>query len=68
MKVRPVTIDAGSGFVRLLDLGNPVTINDDAFVNGWVNFYRVDDYVAVSYFYLDKTSNNLPGLPPVEDR
>jgi hypothetical protein len=68
VKVLPVTIDAESGFVRLLDLKKPVTINDTDFVNGWVNFYRVDDYVAVSYFYLDRTSSNLPGLPPVENR
>lgn len=68
VNVLPVTIDTESGFVRLLDLEKPVTINDDDFVNGWVNFYRVDDYVAVSYFYLDKTSSNLSGLIPVEDR
>lgn len=68
VKVLPVTIDAESGFVRLLDLEKPVAINNDDFVNGWVNFYRVDDYVAVSYFYLDRTSSNLPGLSPVKNR
>jgi hypothetical protein len=66
--VQPVTIDANTGFVRLFDLEQPITINDEAFVNGWVNFYRVDDYVAVNYFYLDRTSVSLPALPSVEKR
>ncbi|MGZ5221218.1 MAG: glycoside hydrolase family 172 protein, partial [Chitinophagaceae bacterium] len=68
VKLLPVTIDAESGFVRLLDLEKPITINNEDFINGWVNFYRVDDYVAVSYFYLNKTSSHLPGLPTIENR
>lgn len=30
---------------------------------GWVNFYRIDDYSAVSYFYLNKPVSKLPSLP-----
>ena len=66
--LQPVTIDANTGFIRLLDLQKAITINDETFVEGWVNFFRVDDYVAVSYFYLDKSSSNLPRLLPVEKR
>jgi len=33
-----------------------------------VNFYRVDDYASVSYFYLDKAASSLPSLPSVESR
>jgi hypothetical protein len=66
--LQPISIDKNSGFVRLLDLPQPGSINDPSFAEGWVNFYRGDDYTAVSYFYLDRTSGNLPGLPPVSVR
>jgi hypothetical protein len=42
---------------------NAPAITDDNFPGGWVNFYRVDDYASVSYFYLDKASSSLPSLP-----
>jgi hypothetical protein len=67
-KLKPITIDAPGNFVRLLDLEKPMNINDANFPEGWVNFYRVDDYSAVSYFYLDKPSNSLPPLPSVNER
>ena len=66
--IKPVTIDAQEGFVRLLDKKQPVSLDDKELPDGWINFYRIDDYVAVSYFYLDKTSNNLPALPSVDNR
>jgi hypothetical protein len=56
----PVSIDGPAGFVRLMD--TPVSILDEKFPDGWVNFYRIDDYSAVSYFYLDKPASNLPSL------
>jgi hypothetical protein len=56
--LQPITIDKNSGFVRLLE--TPVAINDASFPDGWVNFYRRDDYTAVSYFYLNRTSSGLP--------
>lgn len=31
-------------------------------MDSWVNFFRSDDWAAVAYFYLDKPSNNLPGI------
>lgn len=68
ISLQPVTIDAESGFVRVLDFAKTITINDKEFVNGWVNFYRVDDYVSVSYFYLNKASSDLPALPSVTNR
>lgn len=35
---------------------------------GWTNFYRVDDYSATAYFYLNKPFSNLPALVGVEER
>lgn len=66
--LQPVTIDATSGFVRLLDLPVVPPLTEPALPDGWVNFYRTDDYSAVSYFYLDKPSSNLPPLPDVSVR
>ena len=65
VNLKPVSIDGPGGFVRLLDMPNAPSITDDNFPAGWVNFYRVDDYASVSYFYLDKAASSLPPLPSV---
>jgi hypothetical protein len=49
-------------------MDNPIALTDDKFPDGWVNFYRVDDYSAVSYFYLDKPVNNLGALASLDIR
>lgn len=67
-KLKPITIDGPAGFVRLLDMPNAPVITDENFPDGWVNFYRVDDYSAVSYFYLNKPVSGLPSLAPVDIR
>ena len=68
VNLKPITVDGPAGFVRLLDMPNAPSITDEKFPDGWVNFYRVDDYSAVSYFYLDKPSSTLPSLAVVEER
>lgn len=67
-KLKPISIDGAGKFVRLLEMENPPLITDEEFPDGWVNFYRVDDYSAVSYFYLDNPVHNLPALPMVNLR
>jgi hypothetical protein len=62
----PVSLASPNGFRRLLD--NPKDLFDEDFPNGWVNFYRIDDYSATSYFYLDKPSTSLSELPGLSDR
>ena len=68
VNLKPISIDGPGGFVRLLETPGAPSITDENFPGGWINFYRVDDYSAVSYFYLDKPVNNLPALPSVELR
>lgn len=68
VKLIPVSVDGPAGFLRLMDNKNGLPITDDKFPDGWVNFYRVDDYSAVSYFYLDRAENNLISLAGVEER
>lgn len=64
--LQPIMVLAGDKTIRLLD--QPKDIFDEDFPDGWVNFYRRDDYSATSYFYLDRPSTNLPQLPGVEER
>src|SRR5215204_6555085 len=60
---KPITVDGPAGFTRLLDMEKPPLLTDPAFPDGWVNFYRIDDYSSVSYFYLDKPASSLSSLP-----
>jgi hypothetical protein len=62
----PVTVASAKGFFRLFE--KPQKLDDTGFPLGWVNFYRVDDYSATAYFYLDKPGDNLKELAPVAER
>lgn len=66
LTIKPVSVGWEGGFRRLLD--NPLDINEASFPNGWVNFYRIDDYSATTYFYLNKASTSLSSLPDVKHR
>jgi hypothetical protein len=66
VKLEPVSLAATNGFTRLYE--NPKDIFAADFPFGWVNFYRIDDYSATSYFYLNKPSTGLNELPAVPER
>jgi len=54
---------------RFLDMDDPPEVDSDEFPeNTSTNFYRSDDVSATAYFYLDRPSSNLPGLPSLELR
>ena len=61
-----VTASDEKSFVKLLE--SPMSITDPSFPKGWINFYRVDDYSATAYFYLDRPVSNLPDLVSVNER
>ncbi len=63
----PVTVNIPKGCVKLLEPGAP-KLSDRDFPDGWVNFFRTEDYCATAYFYLDQSTNNLPALPGLELR
>lgn len=67
-KLKPISVETPQGFNRLLDAPQPANLNDPSFPEGWVNFYRSDDYSATSLFYLDQPVNQLPELSPVAHR
>ena len=52
----------------LLDGDNAKFFDSPDFPFTSTNFYRSDDVCATAYFYLNKSSCNLPELPPVELR
>jgi hypothetical protein len=65
----PVTAAADPGVGQLLTDKTYPKLNDPKFPSdAWVNFFRRDDYSSVVYFYLDRPTTDLPGLPPVEKR
>jgi len=65
-KLEPVSVAWTDGFRRLLD--EPKNIFDEDFPNAWINFYRIDDYSATSYFYLNTPTTDLAELPKVSER
>jgi hypothetical protein len=40
-------------------------LDDPELPEGWVNFYRSDDYSSVAYFYLNRPSDDLPEIQGV---
>jgi hypothetical protein len=67
LPVKPVSVEIKGKFVRLLEANAP-KISDASFPEGWVNFYREDDYCTTAYFYLDRPASALPPLPPIDVR
>lgn len=68
-KVKPNSVMTPKGLVKLMEEPSFPDINDDKFpADEWVNFYRVDNYSATAYFYLDKPENELPPLQPLTER
>lgn len=61
-----ISVDQQGKFIKLLETGEKESI--DELADGWVNFYRRDDWSSTAYFYLDNAVNDLPKLPPVTVR
>jgi hypothetical protein len=66
----PVIVDHGGAdkFRLLLDGQNPPSLADDPLSGGYVCYLRRDDVSAVSLFYLDRPTDELPPLGSVEAR
>jgi len=67
-KLDPISAGDGDRWVKLLEEHAYPKIDDPTFPDGWVNFYRLDDYSSTAYFYLDRPQTDLPPLPPVGQR
>ena len=67
-KLIPVTVATQNDLLKLLEMNPVPKISDQNFPEGWTNFYRLDNYSATAYFYLDKPVNSLPALAIVGDR
>lgn len=64
----PVTIHQAPILERIYTPGKIKDLKTTDLKDGWVNFYRSDDYAAMAYFYLDKASSNLPPLQEIKLR
>jgi len=68
-RVKPVSVMTSKGLIKLLEAPDYPDLSDDKFPSDeWVNFYRVDDYSATAYFYLDRPESNLPALASLAGR
>lgn len=66
VRLIPVSVSNDKGFTRLLD--PKLSLDDPDCPEGWVNFYRTDDYSATAFFYLDRPFSELPPLADVRVR
>lgn len=68
-KVKAVSVMTKEGLNKLLENTSYPDLFDDRFpADEWTNFYRVDNYSATAYFYLDKPWSNLPPLASLAER
>jgi len=68
-QAKAISVMTSKGLIKLLERPDFPDVFDDKFpADEWVNFYRVDDYSATAYFYLDKPVNDLPALVPLAKR
>ncbi len=54
--------DGTLGLMLLQDMDPVPDVADSTLPNGWMNFYRSDDYSATAFFYLDSPSSELDQL------
>lgn len=57
--MRPISVDVDGRISNLLTMAHPPGISDKDFPDGWVNYYRRDDWSAIAYFYLDSPTDHL---------
>ena len=56
-----ISVDTHESFTKVLDMANPLPLEDESIdAKAWCNFYRMDDWAATAYFYLDAPENSLP--------
>ena len=65
VKLIPVTIHEIPILHPIYSKDSITRLDNPALPEGWVNFYRTDDYSSVAYFYLDSPVNELPEIQGV---
>ncbi len=65
VKLIPVTIHEIPILHPIYSKDSITRLENPALPEGWVNFYRTDDYSSVAYFYLDSPANELPEIQEV---
>jgi len=67
-QLKPVAVATQKEYVKLLERNPVPNLSDTTFPKGLTIFYRLDNYSATAYFYLDKPINNLLSLPALNHR
>jgi hypothetical protein len=62
VKLVPVTIHEIPVLHHIYNKDKITDLKSENLPDGWVNFYRSDDWSSAAYFYLDKPINELPSL------
>jgi len=52
----------------LFDPQKPVDLTNTAFPESWTNYYRLNDFSAIAYFYFNKPKYELPALQTLDIR
>ena len=65
----PATIDDQQGYPKPLYTPGKITnLKDTSLPEGYVMFYRSDDVSSTAYFYLNRPTDDLPPLQPLQTR
>ena len=67
----PIALDdmeKSGKFIHIYQKGKVTNLREGNLPNNWTNFYRSDDVAASTFFYLNKPSNELPAIKPVDYR
>ncbi len=70
MPIIPISIDDGQegGFMRLMDLPQPIDLANAKYPDHWTNFWRQDDWCGTAYFYLNSPVNGLLPIATAAER
>jgi hypothetical protein len=64
--LRPISVDSNGRMLNLFELDRVPPLRE--LPEGWLNFYRRDDWSATAYLYLAAPTSDLPPLAPVAER
>jgi hypothetical protein len=65
VRLIPVTIHEIPVLHHIYSRDSISKLDNPGLPDGWVNFYRSDDYSSVAYFYLDRPADELPPIQGV---
>lgn len=65
-EMKYISVDQQGDFIKLLEDHDVETLEE--LPEGWINFYRRDDWSSTAYLYMNQPESNLPDLPSAKLR